>query len=104
MPANYPLQANRGRLFKNDQTRNPRAPGYTGSCVVDGKLYRIAAWINEPDDRNPRPTIALQFESQEDADARRQVATEAEQAREAPNQSPPRQATLIGEPDDDIPF
>lgn len=101
MPVNYPPQANRGRLFKNDKTRNPKAPGYTGSCVVDGKQYRMAAWVNEPDERNATPTISLQFESQDDVDARKRAETDGLKAREAPNQSPPRP----GPPDDsDIPF
>lgn len=104
MPVSYPPQHNRGRLFKNDRTKSPKAPAYTGTAVVDGVQYRVAAWINEPDERNATATISLHFESQDDAHQRRQAETEELKAREAPNQAPPRQAPLNDEPDDDIPF
>lgn len=37
----------RGSLFKNDKEGNDARPDYTGTVQVDGKEYRLAAWIKE---------------------------------------------------------
>lgn len=36
---------NKGGLFKNDKGGNEARPDYTGQINVDGKEYRLAAWI-----------------------------------------------------------
>lgn len=36
---------NRGSLFKNDKGGNEARPDYTGTLDVEGKPYRLAAWI-----------------------------------------------------------
>lgn len=36
---------NRGSLFKNDKGGNEARPDYTGNLDVEGKPYRLAAWI-----------------------------------------------------------
>jgi uncharacterized protein (DUF736 family) len=36
-----------GALFKNDKRGNDKAPDYSGDCMVDGREYRLAAWIKE---------------------------------------------------------
>lgn len=38
---------NKGTLFRNDKGDNPSRPDYTGGLNVEGKQYRIAAWIRE---------------------------------------------------------
>lgn len=38
---------NRGTLFKADERRNDRSPEYTGKLNIDGKEYRLSAWIKE---------------------------------------------------------
>lgn len=38
---------NRGTLFKADERRNDRSPEYTGKLNVDGKEYRLCAWVKE---------------------------------------------------------
>ncbi|MBL6729236.1 MAG: hypothetical protein ISP79_06520 [Methylophilaceae bacterium] len=38
---------NRFALFKQDKGDNPNRPDYTGNINVDGKEYRMAAWIRE---------------------------------------------------------
>lgn len=38
---------NSGVLFKNDKGDNAARPDYTGSATVEGKKYRLAAWIRE---------------------------------------------------------
>jgi hypothetical protein len=41
---------NTGSLFKNTEQKSDRSPLYTGSCMIDGKRYRISAWVNEAKD------------------------------------------------------
>lgn len=36
---------NKGTLFKNDKGGNEARPDYTGNLNVEGKEYRLAAWI-----------------------------------------------------------
>ena len=38
---------NRFVLFKQDKGDNANRPDYTGSVKVDGKEWRLAAWISE---------------------------------------------------------
>ena len=38
---------NSGVLFKNDKGDNAARPDYTGAATVEGKKYRLAAWIRE---------------------------------------------------------
>lgn len=47
-----------GALFKNENPKSDRAPRYTGTCTIDGKEYRIAAWLK--DGRNGT-FMSLQF-------------------------------------------
>lgn len=38
---------NRGTLFKNDKGDNPNRPDYTGKINVEGKEYRLSAWLKD---------------------------------------------------------
>lgn len=38
---------NTGVLFKNDKGDNPARPDYTGNVDVEGRKYRVAAWVKE---------------------------------------------------------
>lgn len=42
----FETKPNTGALFKNDKQGNDKRPDYTGTCLVDGKEYRISAWLN----------------------------------------------------------
>ena len=37
----------RGILFKNDKQGNENRPDYTGRIQIDGKEWRLAAWIKD---------------------------------------------------------
>ena len=45
--ATFEQKDNSGTLFKNDRKESPNQPDYTGSCLVNGKGMRMAAWIKE---------------------------------------------------------
>lgn len=38
---------NRGVLFRNDKKETEKHPDYTGKIDVNGKEFRLAAWIRE---------------------------------------------------------
>lgn len=38
---------NRGAMFKNNNEGNEKRPDYTGSLNVEGKDYKLSAWIRE---------------------------------------------------------
>lgn len=38
---------NSGALFRDEKRTNDRAPEYTGTLNVEGKDYRIVAWVKE---------------------------------------------------------
>ena len=35
-----------GSLFKNTNKKNDKQPDYTGIAHIEGKKYRVSAWIN----------------------------------------------------------
>ena len=37
---------NSGALFKNNKTKEGQ-PDYTGTIVIDGKDFRLSAWVNK---------------------------------------------------------
>lgn len=38
---------NSGALFRDKERRSERAPEFTGPAMIDGREYRIAAWVKE---------------------------------------------------------
>jgi hypothetical protein len=43
----YELKDNSGSLFRNDRPTGDSAPSHTGKLLIEGKLYRLAAWTRE---------------------------------------------------------
>lgn len=41
----FPADAGKGALFRNTKAEKPSHPSHTGTCEIDGKRYRIAAWV-----------------------------------------------------------
>ena len=39
---------NSGALFKETEKKSEKHPDYKGSCMVNGEVIYIAAWINTP--------------------------------------------------------
>jgi hypothetical protein len=76
---------NSGALFKNHEKRSDKSPDYSGKVEVDGKEYRIAAWVKEG---KKGKFFSLKF-------------TPADEKPEARSEPPPPSQ---GELDDEIPF
>lgn len=34
-----------GALFRNDRRTQDNHPNHTGTCMIDGKEYRVSAWV-----------------------------------------------------------
>jgi len=45
--ATYEQRDNSGALFRNDKGDNQRRPDYRGDCKIDGKTWRISAWMKD---------------------------------------------------------
>lgn len=43
----YEQKNNSGSLFKNDKKLTEKQPDYNGTLKIDGKDYKLAAWIRE---------------------------------------------------------
>lgn len=37
---------NSGSLFRNQRKETETQPDHTGNCDIEGKLFRISAWVN----------------------------------------------------------
>ena len=54
-----------GALFRNEKKgSNERAPGYSGTALIDGREYRIAGWVKEG--RNGGRFFSLAFTAKDD--------------------------------------
>lgn len=43
----YEQKNNSGSLFRNDKKQTEKQPDYNGTIKIDGKDYKLAAWIKE---------------------------------------------------------
>jgi hypothetical protein len=56
----YEMKDFSGTLFKEVDKKNERGPDYTGDCMIDGTVYRMAAWIKEG--QSGRKFMSLNFQ------------------------------------------
>lgn len=62
-------KSNEGAIWGNTRKEKDTHPDFTGSAVIEGVEYRIAAWKRRPD-ANPRaPSLKFKFEKVEQSDA-----------------------------------
>lgn len=76
---------NMGSMFKNEKRVNEKQPIYTGDANVNGKVMRVAAWVNES--KTGKKYLSLKFQEPDN---------EVEEA-------PPSQGQPVNL-DDEIPF
>jgi|14_taG_2_1085336.scaffolds.fasta_scaffold37025_2 hypothetical protein len=53
-----------GALFRNNYKKQPNQPDHTGNCEIDGKTYRIAAWIKDSKAGNKFFSLAFTLEEE----------------------------------------
>jgi len=46
-------------LFRNNKKKSDNAPDYTGSAKVEGKEYRLAAWVRKSEKAGQYLSIAI---------------------------------------------
>lgn len=80
----YQMKDCTGTLFKVQDKKNERGPDYTGDCMINGEVMRMAAWIRESE--SGRKYMSFKFEPKEE-----------QAAKPAPKKSRPAE-------DEDIPF
>ena len=51
---------NKGVLFNNDKQGNEKRPDYTGSINVDGKEFKLSAWIKDGKSGNKFMSLSVQ--------------------------------------------
>lgn len=59
----YEMKDYSGTLFKELEKKNERGPDYTGECLIDGNVLRIACWIKEG--KSGRKFLSLSFQPKE---------------------------------------
>lgn len=64
----YQMKDGTGTLFKVQDKKNERGPDYTGDCMIDGTVYRMAAWIKESE--SGRKFMSFKFEPKEEQQSR----------------------------------
>lgn len=60
--SDYPQDAGKGALFKNDKKEKPSHPDYRGDITIDGAKYRLAGWIKEGKNGKYLSLVARPFE------------------------------------------
>lgn len=78
----YQMKDGSGTLFKVQEKKNEKGPDYTGDCMIEGTVYRMAAWIKESE--AGRKFMSFKFEPKD--------------------QAQPKPAAKRVSDDDDIPF
>lgn len=43
----YEQKEGQGSLFRNDKQGNERRPDYRGTIKINGKVYRLSAWVKD---------------------------------------------------------
>ena len=68
----FPPDAGKGALYRNDKATKPSHPSHTGFADIDGKRYRIAAWVRTKEGTDER-FFSLSFRpAEERSDERRE--------------------------------
>lgn len=81
-----------GALFKNNRREQPKHPDYRGDALIDGREYRLSAWIKEG---QTGKFMSLSFTPKEDGKATRYPPKEEKR---------PVARSMAEDMDDQIPF
>jgi len=64
----YQMKDGSGTLFKVQEKKNEKGPDYTGDCMIEGTVFRMAAWVRESE--SGRKYMSFKFEPKEEAAAK----------------------------------
>jgi hypothetical protein len=64
----FPKDAGDGALFKNREKSKPSQPDYFGKAEIEGRKYRISAWIKESKKEPGQKYMSLLFRPADDRD------------------------------------
>jgi hypothetical protein len=64
----FPQDAGDGALFKNREKSKPSQPDYWGKATIDGRNYRVSAWIKESKKSQGQKYMSLSFRLDGQAD------------------------------------
>lgn len=93
MASDFEHRDNSGSMFHNQRKTQDNHPDRTGSCKIDGRLYRVSGWI-KPGKGDKPAWLSLAFTPEETKDER--MAGAAKSAAKANRE--------FDNMDDDIPF
>jgi hypothetical protein len=85
--SDYQQDAGKGAIYRNDKATKPSHPSHTGFCEIDGKRYRIAAWVRTKEGSDER-YFSLSFRPAEDRTDDRRQQERREQQRPKDDQIP----------------
>jgi uncharacterized protein (DUF736 family) len=86
--SNYEQRDMTGRLFRNEEKKNPNGPDYSGTCMINGVEMFFDGWLKTAE--SGRKWMSFSFKAKE------------KQAKAA--ETPPRRFPPKSEPSDDIPW
>lgn len=64
----YQMKDGSGTLFKVLEKKNEKGPDYTGDCMIEGTVFRMAAWIRESE--SGRKYMSFKFEPKDEQAAK----------------------------------
>jgi hypothetical protein len=64
--SDFPSDAGDGALFKNREKSKPSQPDYFGKAEIEGRKYRISAWIKESKKDPGQKYMSLSFRLADD--------------------------------------
>lgn len=97
----YEQNSNSGSLFRNEKKNAPNQPDYEGNALVNGKTYRIAAWIKTS--KNGTKYMSLAFNEPQPVQMQPNTQSAPRQAPAPAPRPAPVQESLDPDPDD-LPF
>ena len=98
----YEQQEMSGTLFQERNKKNPKGPDWTGTVLIEGITWRLAAWTKQGQRGD---FLSLKVSEQQPPSDRETAARGIEQARYAANGDRPKPPQSSAPAfDDDVPF
>lgn len=93
---------NRGTLFPNDKADNPKRPDYTGTINVEGKEYKLSAWLKPPSGSVKDDWFSITIQPKENSGYT--TPPQAQNNQQPESEAPDNTLAVNDEFGDDLPF